>query len=98
LDTICFHIQQAAEKLLKAALAAQGVEYPFTHDLRDLLELALETYPQLERFRVNVPEYTEFAVRLRFDDLPWLTSGEASEAYEVIRDLRHTLHGLIHRS
>ena len=31
LDTICFHIQQAAEKLLKAALAAQGVEYPFTY-------------------------------------------------------------------
>jgi hypothetical protein len=60
-----------------------------------LLELALETYPQLERFRVNVPEYTEFAVRLRYDDLPWLTAGEASEAYQVIRDLRDTLHGLI---
>jgi HEPN domain-containing protein len=32
LDTVCFHIQQAAEKLLKAALAARDIEYPFTHE------------------------------------------------------------------
>lgn len=43
LDTVCFHIQQAAEKLLKAALGTRDLEYPFTHDLRELVELALPT-------------------------------------------------------
>jgi len=28
LDTVCFHVQQAAEKMLKAALAAKDVDYP----------------------------------------------------------------------
>jgi len=35
LDTVCFHVQQAAEKLLKAALAGKDLDYPFTHELRE---------------------------------------------------------------
>jgi len=41
-DTVCFHCQQAAEKLLKAYLVDRGVQPPFTHDLLLLLE---ETLP-----------------------------------------------------
>lgn len=33
-----FHAQQAAEKLLKALLAAAQVEFPFTHRLEELIE------------------------------------------------------------
>ncbi len=32
-DTVCFHCQQAAEKLLKAYLVGIGQEYPLSHDL-----------------------------------------------------------------
>ncbi len=32
-DTICFHCQQAAEKLLKAYLVGNNKSYPITHDL-----------------------------------------------------------------
>ncbi len=32
-ETIGYHVQQAAEKLLKAALAAHGVVYRRTHNL-----------------------------------------------------------------
>ena len=32
-DTLGFHAQQAAEKLLKAALAVRGLDYPRTHNL-----------------------------------------------------------------
>ena len=33
-----FHVQQAAEKLLKAWLALLGEVYPLTHDLEELLD------------------------------------------------------------
>ena len=36
---VCFHCQQAVEKMLKAALLASGVEPPRTHDLGFLLEM-----------------------------------------------------------
>ena len=38
-DLLGFHAQQAAEKILKALLAARGVDYPKTHNLRVLIEL-----------------------------------------------------------
>jgi HEPN domain-containing protein len=88
LDTVCFHIQQTAEKLRKAVLSWKGVEYPFTHDLRDLLELALKHFAELERFRDTLPEYTEFAVKLRYDELPSLSKEEAETAFGVVSDLR----------
>lgn len=36
-DTVCFHAQQAAEKLLKALLVSRGEIVPRTHDLSALL-------------------------------------------------------------
>ena len=38
-DLIGFDAQQAAEKMLKALLAAREVDYPKTHNLRVLVEL-----------------------------------------------------------
>ncbi len=38
-DAICFHCQQAAEKLFKALLVAAGVSPPRTHDLEELAAL-----------------------------------------------------------
>jgi HEPN domain-containing protein len=35
---VCFHCQQAVEKMLKAALLASGVEPARTHDVGFLLE------------------------------------------------------------
>lgn len=38
-EQVCFHAQQAAEKALKALLLSQCVDFPFTHDLAQLLEV-----------------------------------------------------------
>ncbi|MDP3000612.1 MAG: HEPN domain-containing protein [Bryobacterales bacterium] len=88
LDTVCFHVQQAAEKLLKACLAAKDAEYPFTHELRQLLELAIPDSPFLQEFQSTLPEYTEFAVRFRYDELPWITGEGARAAFAVVARLR----------
>ena len=95
LDTTCFHIQQTAEKALKACLASASIEYPFSHDLRELLSLAVQHFPQLEPYRDSVPEYTEFAVGLRYDDLPLLTEAEAVAAHKIVGKLVETVQRLV---
>ncbi|WP_295457247.1 HEPN domain-containing protein [uncultured Thiodictyon sp.] len=44
-DAICFHCQQAAEKLLKALLVAAGARPPRTHDLEELASLLPSSQP-----------------------------------------------------
>jgi HEPN domain-containing protein len=65
---IGFHYQQAAEKLLKALLAEQDVDYPLTHDLERLLKLV-----EGSGYHVPVPEsamlrLTPFAVTSRYEE------------------------------
>ncbi len=35
-----FHLQQSVEKALKSLLSFKGVQFPKTHDIEDLIELA----------------------------------------------------------
>jgi len=44
-DAICFHCQQAAEKLRKALLVAAGARPPRTHDLEELASLLPSSQP-----------------------------------------------------
>jgi HEPN domain-containing protein len=67
LDTVAFHVQQSAEKMLKALLAARGVDYPLTHDLRVLLNLAVKEVPGLDSFRERLIAFNPYAVELRYD-------------------------------
>lgn len=39
LEALCFHVQQAAEKALKAVLVARSIPFPRTHSIGILLEL-----------------------------------------------------------
>jgi len=64
-----FHAQQAIEKWLKAILAANRVDFEYTHDLRHLIGLV--EFAGLS-FPFDIPQvvmFTEFAVPLRYEDL-----------------------------
>ena len=67
-----FHAQQAVEKALKAVLAAFGEDFPWTHDLRYLIERLddLETPPpsSLHEVRVLAPWAVEFRYGETIDD------------------------------
>lgn len=39
LQVVCYHAQQAIEKTIKSALMVDRIDYPFTHDLEQLLPL-----------------------------------------------------------
>lgn len=66
-EIVGFHSQQAAEKLLKAVLAAHGIEFPRTHSLRYLLDQltdhGLAPPPTLH----GITDLYPFGVQLRYD-------------------------------
>lgn len=59
-----FHVQQAAEKSLKAWLALLGVRFPLTHDLGALMELLQETVDATVFLPLRV--YSPFGVQFRY--------------------------------
>ena len=60
-----FHIQQAAEKLLKAWIALLGESYPLTHNIDALLARLAERGVATEPFR-DLAVYTPYAVEFRY--------------------------------
>ena len=67
-DTVCFHCQQAAEKLLKAALVAKGVPPPRTHILLVLMDEIAPISPSVETLREDLVILTPYAVSARYPD------------------------------
>jgi len=95
LDTVCFHFQQAAEKLLKATLTYRSIAYPATHDLIALLNLAVREYPALEEFREALPSFFPYAVRMRYDAALYPSPEEATFAWEVAKELHAAVRRLL---
>ena len=60
-----FHVQQAAEKLLKAWIALLGESYPLTHSIETLLALLADRGVDAEPFR-DLAAYTPYAVEFRY--------------------------------
>ena len=60
-----FHVQQAAEKLLKAWIALRGESYPLTHSIETLLALLTDRGAATEPFD-DLAAYTPYAVEFRY--------------------------------
>lgn len=93
-DAVCFHCQQAAEKLLKGYLVVGGHPAPRTHDLLLLLEEVLATTPAAEALRDHLSLLMPYAVEVRYPD-EWFEPSvddarEARLAAQGILDWLHT--------
>ena len=64
-DTVCFHCQQAAEKLLKAFLVGNGRPPPRSHDLFLLLETVGTLSGEPESLREALAILMPYAVEIR---------------------------------
>jgi HEPN domain-containing protein len=71
-DVVGFHAQQAVEKALKVALVLTDVDFPRSHDLRELVDIATDN-------DVAVPDSIEQA--------RWLTPWAAQLRYEMLEPL-----------
>ena len=83
LDTVCFHAQQAAEKSIKAILALHDIEYPWRHDLAELLELARPLARELEPLGDAIIDMTPYAVEGRYSRSFHPPEDEARERIEA---------------
>jgi HEPN domain-containing protein len=85
-DAVCFHCQQAAEKLLKGFLIAKGREYPITHNLLAILTEILEIEPSADCLYDNLALLTPYAVEVRYpDEIMILTKEAADEARQAVQ-------------
>lgn len=91
-SAIAFHCQQAAEKYLKALLVKHEVEFPKTHDIRDLLNLVGGFDHELAASLREAEALTPFGVELRYPgDLPDAMPEEASDAVVLAQQVRDTI-------
>lgn len=88
LDTVCFHSQQAAEKMLKAYLTAHSIEYPFIHNLEKLIDLCATRDPSFAEIKEIAGGLTPYAVDLRYDTEFWPAPEMAREAFEAAKVIR----------
>jgi len=95
MDTVCFHVQQAAEKLLKALLSAIDIPYPRTHDLDQLFDLALPQYPDLAPFVERFETFGPYAVALRYSNDFQPSDEEVARGLEAVKDFESLVRDLL---
>lgn len=69
LEDLCFHAQQAAEKAIKGVLIHLQVEFPYIHDLGQLLQLVARTGVTISEDLREAETLTRFAVVSRYPGL-----------------------------
>ena len=80
-DTVCFHCQQAAEKMLKSYVVGNKQEHPITHDLLLILEKILPLNSEAENLRDSLAILMPYSVEIRYpDDWYMPTEDDAKEA------------------
>jgi len=88
----CFHSQQAAEKYIKAYLTWHQVEFPKTHDLSELLELAGRVNKDLAICLEDVTLLNPYGVEVRYPgDMLQPTLEEAKEALDMMKLVRERI-------
>lgn len=66
LEIICYHCEQAAEKMLKGFLVYHNVDVPKTHDLVQLCELCSSISPEFESVSEMCLDLSPYAVQIRY--------------------------------
>jgi HEPN domain-containing protein len=88
-DTLCFHAQQAIEKLFKGLLVAHGLAVSKTHDLSKLLTDISDIAPELLVYESELEEITDYSVSARYPDTFYEPSlAEARRAYETAKEIK----------
>jgi len=65
-EVVCFHSQQAAEKMLKCFLVSKGIEPPKIHDLRKLIQMCIEIDDGFNEIFKEATLLTRYAVLPRY--------------------------------
>ncbi|MBU2572706.1 MAG: HEPN domain-containing protein [Elusimicrobia bacterium] len=88
---IVFHVQQLAEKLLKAFLIFRKTECKPTHNMIFLLEKAVAADASFSEFSDLADELAPFAVLIRYEEGYEVTIEEARSLFERTLRLRNRI-------
>lgn len=90
-DMVCFHMQQAAEKYLKAFLVFHGREYPRTHRLEVIIQFCAEIDPEFYQLHeVGVDDLSRYATTMRYGESAYMPSLEETRtAMDLAEKVKH---------
>lgn len=84
LEDLCFDAQQAAEKALKALCIRRGIDFPYVHDLAQLITLLQEEGQAVPDEIREAGRLTRYAVLTRYPGLEEpVTEGDYERAVEI---------------
>ena len=78
-EILCFHAQQAVEKALKAVLVDRSTDFPYTHDIEELLATLEESGVPCPVASPEANRLTRYAVLTRY---PGLAEAVTVEEYQ----------------
>ena len=87
-DAMCFHAQQAAEKMLKACLVSVGLTAPRTHDLLFLFRQCLDAGLDLHLIEMDCRFLNPFAIVARYPTGPEPSESDGREAIRAAEQVR----------
>ena len=87
LEIICYHCQQAIEKLLKGVLISKGVTIKKTHDLGLLAEMLKEYTEADEKYLEMCDDLTPYGVKIRYPQELFIEEYHVKKALEETQEL-----------
>ena len=84
-EIVCFHSQQAVEKIIKGYLFSKNIEAPKIHDLRELCDMCLEIELGFGAFGREMTTLTQYGVLPRYPAEIGLTEYEAEQAIKYAK-------------
>jgi HEPN domain-containing protein len=92
LAPLAYHAHQCAEKLLKAFLVQHEIEFPWTHDLDELLDLIAGVDSSLAESLRFAADLTPYSSDTRYPtDSPELTIDEVKRAVALAEKTREAI-------
>lgn len=91
-EIICYHCEQAAEKLLKAVLVAADVEPPKIHDLIQLCKKCAELDEEYEALADACIELSPYGVQVRYPSNLDLNEDDMQCALNMCRRIDAAVH------
>lgn len=83
LEDLCFDAQQAAEKAIKALMIKRGIDFPYIHDLAQLLSLLKESGEEIPDAVGQARKLTRFATVTRYPMNQAVTEQHYTEAIAI---------------
>lgn len=93
-DLVCFLCQQSVEKYLKGYLEEHEIPFSKTHNLRELLDLALPLQPFWESWRVAFERLTRYAAEFRYPG-EWANEEDAVTSLKIAREFRKEIRAVM---